>query len=394
MSVLIANNATTILASAINAVVTSIPLSPGTGALFPNPTGGDFFYGTLQSASNPNQLEIVRVTARATDTLTVVRGQDGTMAQSFNVSDVFALLPTRATESAIRNVTSLPTAGGTANALTTTNSVPLAFLAKGAVQELVPAAPNTTAATLAADGTAATAIKAWGQALIGGEMQTGVPVALVGDGVNWNLLNPLITTLGLASGALEVTLVTVNGNFTPKTSGTYLVVAFGSGGGGGGGGGSGSTTCGRHGTGGEQGQMVFSIQTLVAGTPYAIVIGAVGTAGTAGSIGNAGGNGGGGGSTTFNGAAVTALGGAGGIAGVASSTDTARGYTGTGGIGPGGGQGGTGGAVNTAGAAGSAATGTVGAGGGGGGGAGSGGGGSAGGAGAVGAPGMVVVIRA
>lgn len=56
-------------------------LDSGQGALFPNPTGGDIFYATLVDASNNK--EIIRVTARVSNTLTIVRAQDGTTARSF-----------------------------------------------------------------------------------------------------------------------------------------------------------------------------------------------------------------------------------------------------------------------------------------------------------------------
>jgi hypothetical protein len=55
---------------------------------------GDYFYATLIDTSN--NLEIVKVTARATDTMTVVRAQDGTSSRAYNVNDRFELRPTAA----------------------------------------------------------------------------------------------------------------------------------------------------------------------------------------------------------------------------------------------------------------------------------------------------------
>jgi hypothetical protein len=55
---------------------------------------GDYFYATLIDTSN--NLEIVKVTARATDTMTIVRAQDGTTARAYNVNDRFELRPTAA----------------------------------------------------------------------------------------------------------------------------------------------------------------------------------------------------------------------------------------------------------------------------------------------------------
>jgi hypothetical protein len=96
MAIKFTNNATTTLASSITASATSIPLSVGTGALFPAVTtaSGDYFYATLVDSSN--NIEIVKVTNRATDTLTVVRGQDGTTAKAYIGGDRFELRPTAA----------------------------------------------------------------------------------------------------------------------------------------------------------------------------------------------------------------------------------------------------------------------------------------------------------
>ena len=92
---LFANNATTTLASSIDNTQTTITLATGTGALFPAAGGGDTFYGTLQYNAN---IEIVLVTNRSTDTLTVVRSQDNTTAPiaGFPMAAVFEQRPTAA----------------------------------------------------------------------------------------------------------------------------------------------------------------------------------------------------------------------------------------------------------------------------------------------------------
>lgn len=91
---LFTNNAATTLASGINNSVTSLTVAAGTGALFPNPTAGQYFYCTL--ANNAGTVEIVKVTARSTDTFTIVRGQDGTTAVSWNSGDKVELRLVRA----------------------------------------------------------------------------------------------------------------------------------------------------------------------------------------------------------------------------------------------------------------------------------------------------------
>jgi hypothetical protein len=77
------------LATSLSTSDTSILVEAGHGARFPALTGSDFFYVTLESAALVR--EIVKVTARAGDTLTVVRGQDGTTAVAWPAGAPVAL---------------------------------------------------------------------------------------------------------------------------------------------------------------------------------------------------------------------------------------------------------------------------------------------------------------
>jgi hypothetical protein len=84
MSSLISNNAASVLASSITDSDTTIVLATGDGALFPSPTGSEWFPLTLQGSGT---LEILRATARSGDTLTVERAQEGTTALAFSAGD-------------------------------------------------------------------------------------------------------------------------------------------------------------------------------------------------------------------------------------------------------------------------------------------------------------------
>ena len=75
---LFANNASSTIAAGITNSATSLTLATGQGALFPSPTGGDWFLLTLTQATQESSWEIVKVTARSTDTLTIVRAQEST----------------------------------------------------------------------------------------------------------------------------------------------------------------------------------------------------------------------------------------------------------------------------------------------------------------------------
>jgi hypothetical protein len=88
MSALFKNNATALLAASISTSGTTLVLAAGTGIKFPVLTGSDFFYGTLYDSSG--NYEIVKVTARASDSLTIVRAQEGTTALAFSSGNAFA----------------------------------------------------------------------------------------------------------------------------------------------------------------------------------------------------------------------------------------------------------------------------------------------------------------
>lgn len=82
MAVKFTNNAATTLAAGINSSATSISVTDG--SVFPVITGSDHFYVTFDDTTNT---EIVKVTARSGNTLTVVRGQDDTTARAFSSGD-------------------------------------------------------------------------------------------------------------------------------------------------------------------------------------------------------------------------------------------------------------------------------------------------------------------
>jgi hypothetical protein len=97
---LFSNDAISALSANLSSTATTAALTTGSGALFPNPgIGGQFFLATIWAANNPTQVpnEIVMVTGRSTDTVTIVRAQEGTTAGTWSVGDNFQLLPTAGT---------------------------------------------------------------------------------------------------------------------------------------------------------------------------------------------------------------------------------------------------------------------------------------------------------
>lgn len=84
------------LSQGINASATSLTLTSGQGSRFPLTADGDFeaviwdysTYGwNITTAYLNSAAEIVRVTANGSDTMTIVRAQEGTTARSFNNSN-------------------------------------------------------------------------------------------------------------------------------------------------------------------------------------------------------------------------------------------------------------------------------------------------------------------
>lgn len=91
---LVKNNAFSTLLSSIASGATSLTVASGTGLKFPTISSGNFFYATLIDSSN--NYEVVKVTARATDVFTILRGQDGTSARAYTAGDRIELRPTAA----------------------------------------------------------------------------------------------------------------------------------------------------------------------------------------------------------------------------------------------------------------------------------------------------------
>jgi hypothetical protein len=94
MGIKVTNNGFGTLSAGINSSATTVTVDSGQGARFPTLGSGDFFFATLIDTSN--NLEIIKVTARSTDSMTVTRAQDNTSARAFSIGDRIELRPTAA----------------------------------------------------------------------------------------------------------------------------------------------------------------------------------------------------------------------------------------------------------------------------------------------------------
>ena len=88
-----ANNAVSRLAGNITNIATTLTITPGDGAKFPALGAGEYFPATLVKADGT--LEIVKVTSRSTDTLTIERAIEPVggvqTAHSFSAGDKIEL---------------------------------------------------------------------------------------------------------------------------------------------------------------------------------------------------------------------------------------------------------------------------------------------------------------
>jgi hypothetical protein len=78
---LFTNNPSSLLASGITNVSSTLALTPGTGTLFPSPGAGQIAVVTVEDVSG--NIEIMWCTSRSADSLTVTRAQEGTTALTF-----------------------------------------------------------------------------------------------------------------------------------------------------------------------------------------------------------------------------------------------------------------------------------------------------------------------
>lgn len=108
------NNAASTLAANIGPAALSLTVNTGDGALFPALTGGQFFLATLNKVSSGIEyaFEVVKVTARTGDVLTVVRAQEGTTALSFLSGDRVSLRVTAGSLAAFEAVENKDSTGG------------------------------------------------------------------------------------------------------------------------------------------------------------------------------------------------------------------------------------------------------------------------------------------
>lgn len=148
MAVKFSNNAKTTLSSALSSSATSVSVADA--SKFPTLGTGDYTYATIAELSNSANLEIVKVTAISSNTLTVVRAQQGTSALSFSSGDLCEVRVTAGTiEEAITDVSDTLATVATTGAYSDLSGTPsLATVAtSGAYSDLTGAPTNVSSFT-------------------------------------------------------------------------------------------------------------------------------------------------------------------------------------------------------------------------------------------------------
>ena len=181
---LYADNAQTFLASAVTSSTTTITLAAGTGALFPDPTTGQFFALSLNDFATEQIYEITYCTARSGDVCTVTRAQEGTAARAWQTNDIAFNGPTSGTTGSAfvqRAGSVLATSTGTANAIVIALNPAITTYTQGFRVQVQANATNTGACTIDAGAGAVSFLRNDGQPLEADDIVSGTIYDAVAD---------------------------------------------------------------------------------------------------------------------------------------------------------------------------------------------------------------------
>lgn len=219
------NNASTTLAAPINNSVTTLDVAPGTGALFPAPGANQYFTLTLVDASTGLLNEIMHVTGRTIDTLTVVRGQEGTVARAWNTGDFCNNFWTAGSAAAMlqqgqaqQQATNYAVDTGIADALTIAlNPAPTALsgLVGTPIRVLVNITNATANPTLNVNGLGGEPIRVMGPS---GAVNVGIGSLLAGEICEFVWDGTQFQYLGRVAGATQSQINTGTDTVNPITS--------------------------------------------------------------------------------------------------------------------------------------------------------------------------------
>lgn len=207
MTILFANRARSTLAGGITNVATTLNVASGEGALFPNPTGGDYFALTLADGTISGAYEIAYCTARTGDAMTITRAQEGTTGLAWTAGSRADNLMTADTMEAIQTAASGQSQTGNYAADTGTADAMVVVLTPAVSPPVVGmpvrtkkiSSPNTGAVTINQNGFGATALlHADGTAMVADELPADGLIEYNYDGTSFVLVS---VTHGAATSA-------------------------------------------------------------------------------------------------------------------------------------------------------------------------------------------------
>ena len=196
------NNAASTLGAPAGTSDTTITLSAGTGTEFPSPSSPQYFSATIWAAGSTTGIpnEIVYVTSRSGDTLTVIRAQEGTAAQSWGVGAFVGNLITAGLMNTLisnadlqQQTENYAVDSGSANVgVIALSPVPASMTALiGApIRVLKMNANNTGFYQLNVNGLGAQNVLLGGGLLAGGELVASSVFEVAYNGADFNLLSP------------------------------------------------------------------------------------------------------------------------------------------------------------------------------------------------------------
>lgn len=292
MILLSANNALTNLSAGISSSATTIGVTIGTGALFPSPGTNEYFTLTLNDTATGDVYEVCWCTARTGDSLTVLRGQEGSTAVSwllgdfaYNANTAVSISTARAF-AATNNPTlpfTIPAAHqGVTQLCGTTGTITLPAVAGIQDGFLCPIVCTSGSATITVNTNSATV------ALPSGSVTSTFPLAGAQTGVflQWNATAAIWYSIGSvpAPHGSQSWLAAGTYSFTVPAF-IYQIFIEGTGAGGGAGGAANVSGAGGGGEGAEYRNGWFSV------TPGQVLVPVVGAGGTGGSGAENGANG-------------------------------------------------------------------------------------------------------
>lgn len=196
------NNAQSSLAVGIGPTANVLVVQGATGVLFAQPNPGEYWVGTLIDAATGLRNEIVHVTQVSGDSMTIVRAQEGTSAQTWEAGDSFSELWTagqcqamlqQGDEQSGSSTFGLDT--GIANAYSVVLNPPLTANTMGQTLRFKAANSNTGASTLNFGTGAAPLLNAQGQPLSGGEIIANYVYEAYWNGAGYNMAMPSLVRI-------------------------------------------------------------------------------------------------------------------------------------------------------------------------------------------------------